>query len=76
MQVADALAIGDRIIGVDGALRIWATGRMSDRYRAQLTRWLTPLLELDFERVLTMHGDPVLRDGRAALAEALAADPV
>jgi hypothetical protein len=73
VHVADALAFGDRIIGVDGALRIW--GPVTERYQAQLARWLEPLLELDFERVLTTHGDPVLKDGRAALADALAAAP-
>jgi hypothetical protein len=76
VQVADALAFGDRIIGTDDGLRIWATGRMSERYREQLTGWLAKLLELDFERVLTTHGAPVLKDGRAALETALAADPV
>ena len=31
---------------------------------------------LDFEGVLTTHGEPVLRDGRAALRAALAAGTV
>jgi len=76
VQVADALAFGDRIIGTPDGLRIWAQGRLSERYREQLNGWLAELLELDFERVLTTHGDPVLKDGRAALEAALAADPV
>jgi hypothetical protein len=76
VQVADALAFGDRVIGAEGGLRIWDQGHISAAYRARLNRWLEPLLELDFERVLTTHGEPVLRDGREALRAALAADPV
>ena len=33
---------------------------------------LAPLLELPIEAVLVSHGDPVLRDGAAALRAALA----
>jgi hypothetical protein len=75
VEVADTLAFGDRIVGVDGGLRIWDQRTMTERHRAKLRAWLGPLLELDVDRVLTTHGAPVLRDGRAALAEALAADP-
>jgi hypothetical protein len=32
-----------------------------------------PLLDLPVERVLTSHGEPVLRDGREAIKRALAA---
>jgi hypothetical protein len=76
VQVADALAFGDRVIGAEGGLRIWDQTHIGTAYRARLNRWLEPLLELDFERVLTTHGEPVLRDGRAALRAALAADTV
>jgi hypothetical protein len=76
VQVADALAFGDRVIGAEGGLRIWDQTAVSDAYRARLNRWLEPLLELDFERVLTTHGEPVLRDGRAALRAALSAETV
>jgi hypothetical protein len=75
VEVADALAFGDRIVGVEGGLRIWAQRPFDERHRALLRRWLEPLLEHDFERVLVTHGTPVLRDGKAALAQALAADP-
>jgi hypothetical protein len=34
---------------------------------------LRPLLELPLERVLVSHGEPVLRDGKRALAGVLAA---
>ncbi len=76
VQVADALAFGDRVIGAEGGLRIWDQRHIGDAYRARLNGWLERLLELDFERVLTTHGEPVLRDGRAALGAALAADSV
>jgi hypothetical protein len=76
VQVADALAFGDRVIGAEGGLRIWDQSHIGAAYRARLNGWLEPLLELDFERVLTTHGEPVLRDGRAALRAALEADSV
>ena len=34
-----------------------------------------PLRELDLERILVTHGEPILRDGRDALAAALDAKP-
>jgi hypothetical protein len=39
--------------------------------RAGLGLLMRPLLELPIERVLVSHGEPVLHDGRAALARAL-----
>ena len=36
---------------------------------------LEPLRSLDLDRVLVTHGEPVLRDGAAALEAALAAPP-
>ena len=33
---------------------------------------LRPLVQLPIERVLVSHGEPVLRDGRAALVRAIA----
>jgi glyoxylase-like metal-dependent hydrolase (beta-lactamase superfamily II) len=74
-----ALAVGDAIVGVDGGLRVWVERRTAERvtrwYRERLVPSLEPLLTLDVERVLVTHGDPVLADGRAALADALAAPP-
>jgi len=70
------LAFGDAVIGFEGTLRVWQPGPFSPTwYRDGFLPTLTPLLELDFERVLVTHGPPVLRDGRAALAAALAAPP-
>jgi hypothetical protein len=75
VEVARAVAFGDRIVGVDGGLRIWAQREFGERHRSLLRRYLEPLLEHDFERVLVTHGTPVLKDGRAALADALDAEP-
>lgn len=71
-----ALVLGDRILG-DGAggLRLcpesWIGYLGNGLTLARLRELLRPLLELPAERVLVSHGDPVLRDGRAALAEAV-----
>jgi hypothetical protein len=74
-----ALAFGDTVVGVEGALRVWLQKPLDDKcerwYRERLVPTLEPLLELDVERVLVTHGAPVLRDGAAALREALAAPP-
>jgi hypothetical protein len=76
-----ALAWGDALVTtLDGDLRIW---HWRDKVDAKRARWyrerfnptLAPLLDLDVERILVTHGPPVLRDGSAALAEALATKP-
>ena len=76
---ARALAFGDRIVGADGGLRFWMQREVTDERRAWYRRVAVPLLEpfldIDAERVLVTHGPPVLRDGRRALADALAAEP-
>jgi glyoxylase-like metal-dependent hydrolase (beta-lactamase superfamily II) len=73
---AGALAVGDAVVGVDGGLRVWVQGDRDERwYRERLIPSLEPLLELDFDRVLTTHGAPVLSGGRDALAAAFAAPP-
>jgi hypothetical protein len=71
---AATLVCGDRVIGTrDGALRLcpqsWLAGAQVDR--AGLAQLMRSLLELPIERVLVSHGEPVLRDGRAALARAI-----
>jgi hypothetical protein len=74
-----ALVFGDAVAEVDGRLRVWSTGKVDDRrarwYRERFNPTLEPLLELDFDRVLVTHGQPVLADGRAELRAALAARP-
>lgn len=72
------LVAGDRIIGTaGGGLRVcpasWLSYLPSGIGVAELRERLRPLLELPVENVLVSHGDPVVGDGRAALAEALGA---
>jgi hypothetical protein len=69
------LVAGDRLIAVDGeGLRLPPESWLSDVHvnRSGLADVLSPLLELPIERVLVSHGEPVLHDGRAALAHAIA----
>jgi hypothetical protein len=70
-----ALVAGDRLIGAgpDGlglCPESWLEDVRVDR--AGLAQLMRPLLELPLERVLPSHGEPILRDGRAALARAIA----
>ena len=74
-----ALAFGDAVVEVNGGLRVWSDRRL-DRdvirfYRERFNPTLEPLLELDFERVLVTHGEPVTEGGRAELTRALREDP-
>jgi hypothetical protein len=71
-----ALVTGDRLIGArGGGVRIcpesWIE-YLPDTSVDDLRRALLPLLELPIELVLVSHFEPVLSDGRAALAAALA----
>jgi hypothetical protein len=80
---ARALAFGDAVVAVEpedgGGLRVWIQRPLTDSRlrwsRERLEPTLRPLAELDFDRVLVTHGEPVLGDGPAALAAAFAADP-
>jgi hypothetical protein len=72
---AAALVSGDRLLGDgSGGLRLppqsWLESTQVDR--AGLAELMRPLLELPVERVLVSHGEPVLHDGRAAIARAIA----
>jgi hypothetical protein len=71
-----ALVPGDRIIGAQrGRLRLcpesWLRYLPSGITLAGLAEALRPLLDLDIERVLVSHGEPVLGGGREALEAAL-----
>jgi hypothetical protein len=69
------LVAGDRlIVPEDAGLRLCPQSWLEDVHvnRPGLAQLLTPLLELPIERVLVSHGEPVLHDGRAALARAIA----
>jgi hypothetical protein len=73
-----ALAFGDTVVGVEGALRVWEvvdTPKRKAWYRDRFIPSLEPLLALDVEHVLVTHGPPVVGGGRDALAQALAGDP-
>ena len=66
-----ALLFGDAVICFDGELRVWQERPFSPGwFRDKLLPTLVPLLDLDVEMVLTTHGEPLLRDGRAALRHA------
>jgi glyoxylase-like metal-dependent hydrolase (beta-lactamase superfamily II) len=73
-----ALVVGDVLLGAgakpratDEALRLCPDGWLGKQTHEQLQASLRPLLELPIERVLVSHGTPVVRDGRAALADVL-----
>jgi hypothetical protein len=75
LPAAAALVAGDRLLG-DGAGGLsvcpesWLESAQVDR--AGVAVLMRPLLELPIERVVVSHGEPVLHDGRAALARAIA----
>ena len=65
------------MLEIDGELRVWPRHRNLERtwYEQRFRPTLEPLAQLDIERVLVTHGEPVLRDGARALAAALAGPP-
>jgi hypothetical protein len=74
-----ALVFGDAVAEEGGRLRIWAAERVTDQverfYRERFNTTLKPLLELDFDRVLVTHGQPVMKEGKKALRSALRSKP-
>ena len=68
-----ALVAGDVLLGDgEGGLRMCPESWLPDSVdHPKLAESLRPLLDLPVERVLVSHGEPVLADGRAALAAAL-----
>jgi hypothetical protein len=75
----DALVFGDAVAETGGRLVVWSERRVDEKverfYRERFNPTLKPLLELDFDRVLVTHGEPVLKDGKAALRKAMRAKP-
>jgi hypothetical protein len=63
----------------EGDLRVWAQTDLDERrvrwFHERFNPTLEPLVELEPERVLVTHGEPVLSGGAAALRGALACDP-
>jgi hypothetical protein len=74
-----ALVFGDAVAETGGRLRVWAADRVDAKverfYRERFNPTLEPLLELDFDRVLVTHGQPVMKDGKKALRSALRSKP-
>ena len=73
-----ALMVGDRLLGDDaGGLRLcpesWLGYLPGEMTQAKLAAALEPLLDWPIEIVVVSHGEPVLRDGRAAVEAALRA---
>ena len=58
---------------------VWASEKVDAKverfYRERFNPTLEPLLELDFDTVLTTHGQPLMSDGKRALRDALDAKP-
>jgi hypothetical protein len=74
-----ALAFGDALAEVDGKLVVWATAKVDAKverfHRERFNPTLEPLLELEFDRVLVTHGQPVMENGREQLESALRSRP-
>jgi glyoxylase-like metal-dependent hydrolase (beta-lactamase superfamily II) len=71
---ARAIVPGDTLLGSPDGLTLCPASWLDDRGGIdELAAALAPLLDLPVERVLTTHGPPVLEDGHAAVARALAA---
>jgi glyoxylase-like metal-dependent hydrolase (beta-lactamase superfamily II) len=67
-----ALFSGDVLVGAHGGVRL--SGWLDEGVdRAEHRASLRTLLDLPIELVLTGHGEPVLKDGKAAVAEAIEA---
>jgi glyoxylase-like metal-dependent hydrolase (beta-lactamase superfamily II) len=70
-----ALVVGDLLVGADGGIELpvqWFPVAEQDWVREELKPMLRDqLAALPIELVLVSHGEPVLADGAAALAQAL-----
>jgi glyoxylase-like metal-dependent hydrolase (beta-lactamase superfamily II) len=67
-----ALVTGDVIHGAEGGVRLCPDSWLPEDLRGEAIRGeLCPLLDLPVERILPAHGEPVLANGREALARAL-----
>jgi hypothetical protein len=74
-----ALVFGDAVAEVDGRLVVWASAKVDAKierfHRERFNPTLEALLDLDFERVLVTHGQPIRKGGKAALRDALDSRP-
>ena len=74
-----AVVVGDVLLGAgakprptEDRLRLCPQRWLGTSSLDELRRSLRPLLDLPVQRVLVSHGEPVLRSGKRALAQALA----
>ena len=65
------LGAGAKPKATDDPLRLCPERWLSGPSHADLRESLSPLLDFPVERVLVSHGEPVMRDGRAALERVL-----
>jgi hypothetical protein len=66
------LVAGDVLIGAGGGIEVCSDSWLDERSsHTSIRAALRPLLDLPLERVIVSHGEPVLEDGRGALARAL-----
>ena len=65
-----ALVLGDVVISRGPELEV-PRSWVGEEHYAEVIEGLLPLLKLPIQRVLVTHGEPVLENGRAALATAL-----
>jgi hypothetical protein len=76
---AKALAFGDRVVGVEQGLRVWLDRPITEQRREWFRTTGAPamehLLDIEFDRVLVTHGDPVMQGGVQALRNALRGEP-
>jgi hypothetical protein len=74
-----ALVFGDAVAETGGRLVVWATSKVDEKverfHRERFNPTLEPLLELDFDRVLVTHGQPIAKGGKKALRKALDSRP-
>ena len=72
-----ALAFGDALVTTpEGELRMWSRTRTATPGTAStFAPTFESIRRIDLERILVTHGEPILRDGSAALEAALSAPP-
>ena len=75
-----AIAFGDAVVtNPDGELVVWSHEHLDDKrlrfYGERFAPTLEPLIDLDAERILVTHGEPVLERGAAALKRAADGQP-
>lgn len=72
LELYRALVPGDVLLGDEnGGVRVCPDSWLEGADRTSVWALLRPLLVLPVERILVSHGEPVLTDGHAALAQAL-----